>query len=435
MKNLPALLFLFFAILSSSVYAQSYYQADQHHPLNGNPYYILPKASLLIQVPVTTTVYKKGKEFTTGYTDVELEVLARKYGVDPDTYKKIDSIGSYQQSAVNEDSVKISVLAKPDYTKVFFTEGEKSWNKNKSVTFTYGADGMVTDGESSVEDKTFDIVVKSLSGIVSVASVAWRGPIDTAKAKPEVTYDELDKILETISGLSSVGIVSNDVYKDVKSSLERKYTKLFSNYFYSETKKIKVLKTYYTPAVKPMDNQPFDLFALNPANGRVTFNQSLQNELWASDLVTGTLTGKVYQLRFTEQSEKFQTAVTIQQMPSDGFAYNLPLRLEVKLTSPKSETIYDDFCKFPQFGTIGRLYTNKNKLSFSLDPINGELKKLTISSSALTTDQAGSVASAASDAIKLARGDSADTKLDNEVKRLDNEVKKRDLLKKLAEPQ
>jgi len=415
--------------------AQEYIQANGSSQLNGNPYYVLPKATILLKIPVMKTSYTIA-DYIKGMviSDDELKILEKKFGVDSTIMKQLLKAPDtkIEKSKVNEDSLKVSVLAKPDYTKIFYTDAEKKWNKSKSVVFTYGADGVLTEGESSVEDKTFDLAVKTLSGLTSIAGAFFKGPGVKAQNNSNVKFEDLEAILTKLEGLSET-VRDKDIYKEVKGELEKKYAKLFAEYFYQEKKKVTIHNVYYTPkSTSPPTDQDISFFSLNPSNGNLEFNTQFAQELWGSNLKVGPVPGGAveYKIRYIDINDDLTKHIDAKLMPANGFAYNIPVRVQFRLIA-KDKTIYDEIIKVPQFGVIGRVYSNRNKLVYSLDPLTGELKKLSVSSSAISTDQVGSVGTAVNELITTSKGDSEAKKLEQEVTRLENEKKKRDLLKEL----
>ncbi|WP_312364277.1 hypothetical protein [Sphingobacterium sp.] len=412
--------------------AQSYFHATKVQEVGENPYYILPKACLLFEVPVVHKTYIFSKKIPTNYEKDELEFLKDAYGFDPEIYKLFqkrkkdgqDSL-TYKTHNVLSDSIKVSALARPDYSKIFFTDGRKRWNKDKSILFTYGGDGMMTDGESSVTDKTFDIVAKAVSGVGQIIGATVRGGNTIVPDSSRVYKEEMIKVIQELDAL--VGGPSNfDIYKDAKAKLEKKYNRLFSSNFYSEKSRIEVIKIFYVPEDTTITSDTeLKLFSLDSISGKLILSNALSHQLWASDQLSGDLHDNAFKIKFTKPLtglEKF-----IKPNPNSiGFAYNIPAKLEVKLTAPKEKVIFNDFMKIPQFGTIGRIISDKNKLSFSLDPLTGELRKLGLGSSAITVDQVGAGTTALTELIKY-----QDAKLDLEIKRLEAEKKKRDLLKEL----
>ncbi|MDR2274888.1 MAG: hypothetical protein LBF27_28525 [Sphingobacterium sp.] len=426
MKRINLVILLLMLMTGFYSYGQKYYHAKTAGQIGQNPYYILPKASLLIEVPVITKTYTPSPNLPTDISPENLKILKEKYGLDLSVYVKVEKQTPYISHSVMNDSVKISILAKPDLDKIFYTEGQKKWNKDKSISFAYGTDGILTDGESSSKDMTFDIVVKGLSGLAQVAGAAFRGTEKSKVKDSLVTYNELDDILKELDKLRIV-ISDYDIYKDNKSMLEKRYASVFSTLFYSEKVKIEVIKIYYTPANLSINSDlTVKPFSFNSTNGVITLSQALSDQLWAKNLQFGSIDiGQTYTLKFSKPVEGVEKY--IQSGPnSTGFAYNIPAKLEVKLTAPGEKNIFNDFMKIPQFGTIGRIISDKNKLSFSLDPLTGELRKLGLGSSAITVDQVGAGTTALTELIKY-----QDAKLDLEIKRLEAEKKKRDLLKEL----
>lgn len=412
--------------------AQSYFHATKAKEVGENPYYVLPKACLLFEVPVVHKTYIFNKKIPTDYNDLELAFLKDAYGFDPEIYRLFrnrkkdgQDYSTYKTHNVLSDSIKVSALARPDFSKIFFTDGRKRWNKDKSILFTYGGDGMMTDGESSVTDKTFDIVVKAISGVVQILGTTVRGGNTIVPDSSRVYKEEMIKVIQELDAL--VGGPSNfDIYKDAKARLEKKYNRLFSSNFYSEKSRIEVIKIFYVPEDTTITNDTeLKLFSLDSISGKLILSNALSQQLWASDQLSGDLHDNAFKIKFTKPLAGLEKFIK-PNSNSTGFAYNIPAKLEVKLTAPKEKVIFNDFMKIPQFGTIGRIISDKNKLSFSLDPLTGELRKLGLGSSAITVDQVGAGTTALTELFKY-----QDAKLDLEIKRLEAEKKKRDLLKDL----
>jgi hypothetical protein len=419
------------------LHAQEYLQATKISQVNGEPYYILPKAVLKASIQVSKTTYKKTGNYKV-YSDDQFKLLKRLYGVDKEIYNTLkgstrkNDTATYVRYKILEDSIRISVLARPDFTKIFYTESRKRWNKNKSVTMTLGEDGIGMDGESFTEDKTTDLIIKGVSTLASVAGAFRGGSNNIAPNVSTIKISELDEILEAIENLNNSP--SNfDIYKDLKAGLEKKYTRVFAEYFYSEVKQIKTTNALYEPAQGIQPNNSFAFFSFNESSGKIDFSDQLKGSFWASDIVLSTLPAKSYFINFISVADNIYPYIAASPQTPTGFAYNIPARFELKLSSPTKETIIDSFIKIPQLGILGYINSGKKKLSYSLDPITGELKKVTLSSTSIATEQIAAAGVSAIELIKMAKGDSQATKLDNEVKMLENQKKKRDLQKELEQ--
>lgn len=414
-----------------SAFAQKYKHLKNDERLSGQQAYMLPKAAFIIEVPIVKNTLSRGKSFINNFTANELQYLAERFGLDEAKYKLMVATPTKDFLEIADDSIKISATAVPDMSKIFYVDSKSKWNKNQSVTFNYGTDGVLTEGESSVEDKTFDIAVKIASGVTSVVAGAFPltrggGGADLSIENPkERAVKELEEALTALEGLE--GQLNYDVYKDLKTKLEKRYRSIFEKYFYKEKERITIVKVVYTPVANTQLNTEIPFFRLN-ANSNLTFDYRIIKQLQGKDLSPGTVISG-YTIAFIPCREQQKTYYNSRTDDKTGFAYNIPLRAEIKIKNSAKKTIYDEIHKIPQMGIVGFTNTKKEKLVFNLDPLTGELKKLTIEGKAITTDQIGNTATAVTEAVKAAKRDDEDTKLEKEVKRLENEKKKRELLK------
>lgn len=415
---------LFSLCATLMVSAQDYNHLKLPGKLVGQQSYILPKTTLVLEIQVVKIKYTRGRLFK-NYNDKELDTLGVKYGVDKKIYDKVNAAGNdLTEISLAEDSVKISSLATPDLNKIYYVNPKTKWNKNQTVTFTYSSDGMLAEGESFMEDKTFDIVIKGISGVASIVGAVFGAGV---KAKPDRTViDELDKELLNFGKLD--GQSDYEVYKDLKKTFDERYSKVFGKYFYTVKKSVTAVKIFYTPAKE--SSSAVAIFGIDK-DGEVILNQAIQDELWAKKLTYSKLADDAYFI--TLEPTKDQIREYYLNRSDDlhkGFAYNVPAKMELKLSN-KKKLLYHDLIKVAQFGVVGFVNTRKEKIIFALDPVTGELKKLGIEGKAVTTDQVGNAATAVTDVANLATDE--DTKLQKEVTRLENEKKRRDLLKELSD--
>lgn len=432
MKNfkLFAISALFFCYTQAK--SQSYTQLSPGDQIAGKQAYILPKASFVIEIPIESTILSC-KKYNSTY-EKYFKVLEKRYGLDPKKYKSLKSDSTKTNISIGEDSIKFKMISTPDYEKVFYVASTSGWNKNQAVTFTYGVDGILTDGEASRENKTFDILMKGISSIVGIVRNFEKGT-DNEKAIAQDTLN-LKELDDALADFDKLQFVNNfDVYKALKTTYEKRYNYLFAEKFYSEKKKLSIIKVVYTPKKETLANKNIPFFNLDKKTGKISFEKTLGRELWGKDIDTVKLDGtEVYQLKFKPVQEQQSKHFKNRSSKEFGFAFNIPLKVELQLLNPKGQIIVNEITKVPQLGIIGYINNIKRaKLSYSLDPLTGELKKLSVEGKAILVDQIGSTAATITDATNLIKGDDADTRLENEVKRLENEKKKRDLLKELGE--
>lgn len=433
MKTINFFAVCIIALWSSLLHSQTYGHITGAQKIDGEQSYILPKAALEIKLSKQTTTLVRTAPYI-AYSPAQLEILKLKYGVNPKKYTSLKDNSTVMTHNLIEDSIKLKTLAVPDYSKIYYVTSSSKWNKNQSVTFTYGADGMITDAESTYQDITFDLVVKGIStltGVVgSLAKSATAIKYSALPTDTNVAIDDLDAIIRDYSILNTQ--ISPEIYKDLKKALDKKYMAVFAKHFYKEEAEITHIKAIWIPSAGQSIAAPLDLFAFDATTGVVTFSNGL-GTIEGKGVTQGTI-ANAYRVNYKAASEQQSTFYSPRSdSKHQGIAFNIPLKVVVDVKNPAGEIMFYDVVKIPQWGIVGHANTRKkDKVNFSLDPTTGELKKLTIEGKAITSDQIGSAGSAVTDAMKLFEKADPDTELEKEVKRLENEMKRRDLLLELA---
>lgn len=434
MKTINFFAVCIIVLWSSLLHSQTYGHITGNQKINGEQSYILPKAALEIKLSKQTTTLVRTAPYI-NYSPAQLEILKLKYGVSPKKYASLKDNATVVTRHLIEDSIKLKTLAVPDYSKIYYVTSSSCWNKNQSVTFTYGADGMITDAESTYQDMTFDLVVKGISTLTGIAgNLVKAGASVTMAALPpntDVVIDDLDAIIQEYGTLRTQ--ISPEIYKDLKKALDKKYMAVFAKYFYKEEAEITQIKAIWIPSAGQSIAAPLDLFAFNATTGVVTFASGL-GTIEGKGVIQGAITN-AYQVNFKAAAEQQSTFYSDRDdSKHQGIAFNIPRKVVVDVKNPTGEIMFYDVVKIPQWGIVGHANTKKkHKVNFSLDPTTGELKKLTIEGKAVTSDQVGAAGTAITDTAKLFQKEDADTQLEKEVKRLENEKKRRDLLLELAE--
>lgn len=439
MKTIKIIMLFLCLLHARQISAQVYRAASPTNKVDGGQAYILPKAAFVVEVHIESSTIIRGRKLIDSYTDDELVILKEKYGVDQKKY----AIAKGQPSKVEpgksqtgktlfsivEDSLKIKVIARPDYSKIFYVDPQSKWYRNQVVTFNYSSDGILTEGESNNENKAFDIVVKGISALTSAAGAFYKDArnYDNTRTPDKTDIKELDEALQKFSSLENQ--LNYDIYKDLKKKLEKNYSDIFSTIFYKEKKQESIFKFIYTPSAREKLSIEIALFKLNDA-GDIVFNQDL--DIIAKKVIKADAAKDkdFYTIKIEALAEQQQDYYEERDVNKTGFAFNIAKAVNFKMTSPTDEVLYYEACKIPQFGIVGYTNTRKEKLVYTLDAM-GELKKLSIEGKAITVDQVASLSSGLTEIITTTKGDSDATKLENEVKKLENLKKKRDLLLEL----
>lgn len=427
-KNLVLIVCLF--LVGNESHSQDYQRLTSGNKIKGGHTYILPKAAIVVEVPIIMTTLVPG-EAIEDYNPTQLKILEKKYGVDPKKYALAKSGKNLTKYIISEDSIKISLNAVADHDKIFYVDPSYKWNKNQGVTFTYSADGILSEGESSIENKTFDLVVKGISGLTSIVGAFFKGTTSADYSSDPTNIEPLDVALAKFKTLDNQ--INFDIYKDLKARYEKNYTEIFSTLFYKEKRKITIIKFIYIPSSQTAVDTEIPLFKLNENSGYLQYNKKLTTEITSKDTDFIDADAKFFSIKFDKIKEQQSNFFDPRDDKKTGFAYNIPLSANLQLANKDKKKLYYGMAKIPQLGIVGYITTVKRngKLTFSLDPITGELKKLSVEGKAITSEQIGSVSSGVNEIITSIKGDSELTKLENEVKKLENEKKKRELLRDL----
>ena len=107
MKRINLVILLLTLMTGFYSYGQKYYHAKTAGQIGQNPYYILPKASLLIEVPVITKTYTPSPNLPKDISPENLKILKEKYGLDSSVYVKVEKQTPYISHSVMNDSIKI----------------------------------------------------------------------------------------------------------------------------------------------------------------------------------------------------------------------------------------------------------------------------------------------------------------------------------------
>ncbi len=440
MNSAKPILTSLFLILTFVLSAQTYTKLSDGSTIPpGKSYYILPKGSFIIEIPIVTSKLIKGARYNKDFNEDILKFANEKIGLDIKKYSSLkpDSIKDITTYSISDDSIKISMKAVPDDDKVFYLNSKPKWNKNQSVTFNYVDGGILTEGEVSREDKTFDILVKGLSAAVSIASVALTGRSaqnrDKIKSADSLLIIDMAAILEKITNQGCCD--NHEVYKDIRAQYEKQFTNLFSQHFYSEKKIITINRYIYTPLNVTKNDVLIPFFSFNNNDSKIYFSPDVENLIWGKVVTSSGFESKTsFKIRFKSSRDQLVDKFSEFAPKSISLAYNVPKKIEFQFLNTDDKIIFNEIFKVPQFGKIGYVDFIKNgKLTYSLDPTNGELLKLSISSTAVTSEQIDAASSAAKDLINTVKGDDATTKLEKEVTRLELEKKKQDLLKSLGQ--
>jgi hypothetical protein len=366
--------------------------------VNGHPDIILPKAAIQVEVILVKTEYTKGDlNYITGLSAnrAKLSFYETRYGVNPKIVAAIDR-NELISHKILEDSIKVNVVPIADYTKMYSFTKLKKWNKTKGITLNYSDDGVVTDGEYTYENKTFDLIVKGIGGVASIVGKFFSLGAKAASVAPSYEIDELEKILGDYGELYTPAqtAYSGEVFKELKAKLDKRYDAAFSRYFYSIEKSLSSAVIVYTPDTKQSPSTL--LFALT--NDKITCNNALGNnlEIMGKSVTTGSIT-KGYTLNIALRPDDYQLSLQVDPRPagSDCLPYNVAARTVVTFRNPDEKQLQQLRARIPQWGKVGYVNLKKpNKLSWAYDTF-GELKKLSAGANSVTTDQIGAAAALA----------------------------------------
>ncbi len=431
-------------ITAFSAMSQTFVNVDSANKINGKPYYVLPKTCFQIQVLTQTSTLSQGSYREPIKDSAIIQHLKLKYGFDIEKYNKVYNINpkskKVRTTEIMTDSIKITTLPMADLTKIYTADASSKWYKTQSQNFKFGTDGLLKSGETTVENKLFDIITKTISSVASIASATKgsnlmstpTGIPDELKAK----LKDLDDILREYDKLT----IQTDlaIYKELKSGIDKKYNAAFSALFYGEKKETKKHTSYYCP--KSDIKVPITIKLFQLSGDTLHFNNEYGSQIFGADIKSAKIvdSAEYFQIVFEDFNENISDLVDDQRSKSGGLAYNLPrkvsYKLQKRLVNGNPVSLQSEYVKVAQWGVVGRINTHKkNKLSYTLDPNTGELVEITVASNAITTDQVGSATTAITDVINAAKPADPDDELEKTVKRLENQKKLRELMQESVE--
>ena len=425
-------------VLCARTFSQDYSMLSSPKKIDSEVYYILPQSALSFDLPIILDQLILSRKYKS-YPDSVLIYYQQHYGLDVSKYKSLEKSKVIKSISLAEDSIKISMQPVPDPSKVVYISSKSNWNKKQTIAFEYGVDGMISTGQSSREDITYDIAVKSLSAIATVASAVAKSRYDNVPDDIPDSFkmERLDMIISKIEKLNSMPPHAFETYKALMLMQEKLFKEEFERIFYSEKRKYIVNKIVYVPNKALANSSSIPFFVLDTLK-LLIFNKDLESDLFGKNLQFhsfDSLTNKSYILSFVPAKPIVSTLFNARPIESTNFAYNLPQKTIVNVYNQKKSSIFCGVLSMAQFGIVGAIESKRKNLSFTLDPITGELRKIGISKNNSSTEQVSSTSASAAELFNALKSEDADTKLDKEVKRLENEIKKRDLTRILNEGQ
>ncbi len=341
--------------------------------------YYLPKTELKIRIPIEKTELKKGlidKLQDPEKTEITA-VLFQRYGwellkTDEDTY----SLG---------EKIHFIPMTVPDPKKHFTIAYKKARSLGQTSGLTFNKDGIISSGEFSQEDKTYEYVTKGVELLASSAGKLFglgKSVIDPAvitgtsiEAKRiETLMKELDDLADAKSSLiksPTAGVATTDPTKYRLELIDKRISRIKQEIFGHYKKTIINISLIYEPGAI-IGNIP--LLQIDPKNGFVIPG------LNDNDPITSTLNGWVANSQVTAAYKVLTLFVEKSYepaIPKNNFVnsknfgqhflvYNIPAKYNVQLrfdgkplksfANPDDEKGSDLFeIYFPQKGSMAAL--------------------------------------------------------------------------------
>jgi len=399
-------------------------------------YYVLPKTVFAIDVPVKTTKYIIGSDFVKNLTVEEIKVYKEKYGLDEKIYKSLNAGNSGTVITKQEcGDITFTTIARPDYNKVFKVEPNAKFLKEQAFTFTYTADGIASESEISIQDKTWDVTFKTLESVASII-----GAVKSGKGPDKFVKDDLmvlDKLLASYFDFQSVGATGEiNIYKEKVAYLEKQIAQSFGQHFYKTKTETKTIHVLFTP--KSDLKGELKLFRFKETDGSIVLNNSYKEQLDAlglgkfafGDFASGD---KAFTLQLIEVNGGLGFNFNEYNNGSTGYVYNLPANYRIILKDEDGDAVVSQDVKIPQFGKMASLSSKQSKSKIQFNTETGELKSVTGENKAFSTETISAGTSALKSGVETIKGDDEYTRLDKEVKILELKKKKLDLQSSIPE--
>lgn len=408
--------------------------------LKDDYFYVLPKTALLLEVPLKKTVYTKGPFFLAGLSEDQKKICKAKFGLDTKIYNLLDASTSTTATTVYElDDVTYTLVAKPDFDKVFKIDASRKFLHDQNFSFTYANDGIASESELSSQNKTADLILKTFDGAISIAS-ALKGSDAANSFAPAValpsSLDDLTKLIKEYADFRSNNPLVGDpgIYKDKVAFIEKQIANCFAQSFYKIKTVTKPVQIYFSPNEKQTGD--LKLFRLN--TNAVEINSAYQNQCevrgtgtFTFSAITGTTAA--YSINLSRLTPDLGNSFDAYTGGATGYVYNIPANYNLIIKDDDGDAIVNQTIKLPQFGVMGSLSAKQSKVTVQFNTETGELKKVTGESKALSGETISGAAASVKGTIDEIKGDDETAKLEKEVKLLELKKKRQDLIGTVTE--
>ncbi len=399
-------------------------------------FYVLPKTVLLLEIPVKKTVYTKGAFFVDDLSPEQKKLCKAKFGLNTKIYERLDADATSTTTITDYelDDVTYTVVAKPDYDKVFKVNASRKFLHDQNFSFTYANDGIASESELSSQNKTADLLLKAFDGAVSVAS-ALKSSAATNSLAPTVTLtprlEDLSKLIKEYADFQTNTPAGDySIYKDKIAFIEKQIAGSFAESFYKTKTVTKTVQIYFSPA----QNQSADLnlFRLNNA-GTLEINSACQSQCEVFGLGSYTFTAlnaatDAYSINANRINPDLTNSFDAYTGGATGYVYNIPANYRVIIKDDGGDAIVNQIIKLPQFGVMGSLSAKQSKITVQFNTETGELKKVTGESKAISSETISGAAASVKGAIDEIKGDDETAKLEKEIKLLELQKKRQELI-------
>ena len=372
-------------------------------------FYALPKSILVVDVEITKEVYKAPKD----------SKLCKELFGDCDNFFGGKNLPYKNGEKFKISDMKVYVESVIDVDHIYKVNARKKWNKDKGLNFTLSENGIIKGATASSEDKSFDIILSSLSAITSII----RSSSPSAMGKEALEDNKLDptklklkkRILDLLSKREN--LISSPNYATTKETLEFQINELNKIIakdlgiilgLKSVKKKIftfeindfesKINNTIYSDTIFKIVNKSKN----SGVNVMKKFEQfNFIPEEFRSESKTGKIDDFIIQIEKSGISlgEKLSTKITTDDNERKGLAYRIPGGINVKIFNGKlkepneKKEIFRGGYLIAQLGSIAYMPYKIDSATLEYYENLGWLKSVNLTSTSISPERINNASS------------------------------------------
>ncbi|QLG45402.1 DUF4831 family protein [Costertonia aggregata] len=402
--------------------------SSQNKVDNFGIFYCLPKTTIQLEFEIIKESFLPPENLS----------LCNKLFGDCQTYFGNKNVPYKKSSKIIIQDLKVKTDAIVDSEHIYRVNPSKKWNKNKSVSFTLNENGLIKGASISNIDKSFDIITSAISSFAGLGkSNLFNNDIAVNQQLTESEIILRNRIKRLIG--SKYQLITSENFSGDKETLQFKLNEIDKILLkilegVIGTKQVETQKLRFT-ILNPDIERDYTLFTVYNSENNTGINIQTdfkdQNFLKPNFRNSNSLgSNKKFEISI-KPNGKSMGEILKSKMNStnnlNGMVYRIPGSVNLKAyygkvslkpgENEKIEVFKENYL-ISQVGAVAYLPYRMDSASLELYEELGWLKSVSVSSSAITSEQVGNLAQTIKDAKKAIDGETEVEELTKKIELL-----------------